>query len=131
MFDKNGKELARCEMSDCNIVGVTVDRADDCVFVVSSKMFGSNKIIKLTPDLKVLKFHKSNCFFASGMAAAGDKVVACDETQMLMYTKELAYVKRITPFENEDLSHIRMISSNECNNFYVIGTKYNLTWQLL
>ena len=114
VFDKTGKKLTSRMMSNCNIVGVTVDDTDDYIYVISSS--NDEKIMKLTPDLKLLKVHKSKEFiFERSMMVVGDNVVVHNGTNLLLYTKELNYLKRATR-----LHSIQGLSCDEHGNLYVV-----------
>ena len=124
VFDKSGKKLRSCELSKYNMSnpwGVAVDSGDR--IYVSDGELGSNKVVKLSPNLKLIcEVVLEKGSKVRGVAVVGDEIMLCDRDMCVMvYTKELKYVRSIT--SNGDGSRQAIsrcgISSDQHGNVYI------------
>ena len=98
---------------------VAVDGTNDNVYAVVYTD-SHNEVMKLSPDLKLLKRCKVNKRDGrddlQGVEVVGDEVVVCDcnGTCVKVYTKELEFVRQI-PLPG----HVHDVSSDEDGNLYV------------
>ena len=125
VFDKSGKKLKKCNLSKYNITSandMVVDDADGCVYMTDGEM-GGHKIVKLNPDLQliseaVLKEGSK----PRGVAVMGDEILVCDrDDSVMMYTKELKYLRQITSDgdgSGQAISRIGISSDND-GNLYI------------
>ena len=123
VFDKSGKRSS-CGLSEYNILdprGVAVDLSG-CVYVTDGEL-GSNKIVKLSPGLKLL--HETVLKKGSlirDVAVVRDEIMVCDRDSCVMvYTKELKYVRSIISSSDgsgEAITRVG-ISSDQHGNVYI------------
>ena len=129
MVDKTGKKLMKSDYCFDSPHGVTVDNTDGCVYVIdvlNYKSFTDNlnnnsKIIKLSPDLKLKQVFESNSHFR-GVSVVGDEVmVCCLDASVMVYTKELEYVRKIGSHGDGPGKYNRNfgLCSDEHSNVYV------------
>ena len=123
MLDKTGKKLMKSEYDFHSPQGVAVDSTDGCVYVTDN-LANNSKIIKLSPDLKLKQVFESNSKFNySGVSVVGDEVmVCCEDASVMVYTKELEYVRKIGSHGDgpgQYYNHIYGLCSDEHSNVYV------------
>ena len=121
LFDKNGKNLRNIDISrsDLDPCGVAVDNTNDCVYIS-----GDNKIIKFSPDFKLLREFIGQEEMGYGyMAVVGDEVMVCEHSKnvVMVYTKDLKYVRQFGSHGDGpgQFKEIRHMSSDDNNNLYV------------
>ena len=122
MLDKTGKKLMKSEYDFHCPLGVAVDSTDGCVYVTDNPP-NISKIIKLSPDLKLKQVLESNSKFNyRGASVVGDEVIVCClEASVMVYTKELEYVRKIG-FHDDGPGQYNCIfglCSDEHSNVYV------------
>ena len=122
MLDKTGKKLMKSEYDFHFPLGVAVDSTDGCVYVTDNPP-NISKIIKLSPDLKLKQVLESNSKFNyRGASVVGDEVmVCCLETSVMVYTKELEYLRKIGSHDDGPGQYNRIfgLCSDEHSNVYV------------
>ena len=121
-FDKTGKKLMESEYKFESPFGVAVDNTDGCVYVTDE--FPDNaRIIKLSPDLKLKQVSNSNSSLQfRGMSVVGDDVMVCCRLgSVMVYTKELEYVRKIGSHGDDpgQFGDIRDVCSDEHGNLYI------------
>ena len=128
VFDKSGKKLRNCELSKYNILSYSWSGAVDsggCMYVTDDED-GSRKVVKLSPDLKLLcEVILKEGSKVRGVAVVGDEIMVCDRDKCVMvYTKELKYVRSITSNgdgSGQAISRVG-ISSDQHGNVYICDT---------
>ena len=122
MLDKTGKKLMKSEYDFHCPLGVAVDSTDGCVYVTDNPP-NISKIIKLSPDLKLKQVFESNSKFNyRGLSVVGDEVmVCCLEASVMVYTKELEYVRKIGSHGDGPGQYNRIfgLCSDKHSNVYV------------
>ena len=122
MLDKTGKKLMKSEYGFNNPRCVAVDSTDGCVYVTDNPP-NNSKIIELSPDLKLKQVFNSNSELSyRGVSVVGHEVmVCCRNASVMVYTKELEYVRKIGSHGNspEQCKSIYGLCSDERNNLYV------------
>ena len=122
MLDKTGKMMMKSEYGFSNPLGVAVDSTDGCVYITDNPS-NNSKIVKLSPDLKLKQVFDSNsdiCY--RGVSVVGDEVmVCCLDSNIMVYTKELEYVKEIGSHGDGpgEFKGIRDVCSDENGTLYV------------
>ena len=100
---------------------MAVDSTDGCVYVTDNPS-NISKIIKLSPDLKLKQVFDSNSMLKyRGASVVGDEVmVCCQDTSVMVYTKELEYVRIIGSHGDGPGKYMRIygLCSDEHSNLY-------------
>ena len=113
--------MLKSECSFDNPFGVAVDSCDGCVYVTDNTSRNS-RIIKLSPDFKFKKILTSNLLQYRSLSIVGDEVIVCCIEEIMVYTKELEYVRTIG-YNGDGVGQlfedIRDVSSDEQGNLYV------------
>ena len=115
VFDKSGKKLRSCNLNISKVPwGMAVD-TDGCVYITLD-----NKVLKLSPDLKLLKeVAVDKKSWIRGVAVVGDEVMVCDyHNHVLVYTKELKQTRLVTAHGSQSI-HWYGISSDQNANLYI------------
>ena len=122
ILDKTGKKLMKSNYGFDNPLGVAVDNIDGCVYVTDNPS-NNSKIIKLSPDLKLKQVFESNSKLKyRGVSVVGDEVmVCCQDTSVMVYTKELEYVRKIGSHGDGPGQYNRIfgLCSDEHSNVYI------------
>jgi DNA-binding beta-propeller fold protein YncE len=97
------------------LVGVTVDDANNNVYALSKEL------MVLSPELKLLQqceVHRNVHTLFLGVAIVGDEVMACDRVNncIMVYTKELEFLRDIG---QGTIKNIHDVSSDKEGNIYV------------
>ena len=125
VFDKSGKKLKSCNLSEYNIYcpnSLAVDDTDGSVYMTDRES-GSHKIVKLSSDLQsvgevVLKKGSR----PRGVAVVGDEIMVCVRDSCIMvYTKDLKYLRQITSEGDGSKQAISRvdISPDKDDNLYI------------
>ena len=125
LFVKSGKKLRSRDLSKYNLSnpwGVAVD-AGDCIYVCDGEN-GGNKVVKLSPDLKLICEVVLEKGSKSGVWQWWETRLWCatvTTASWCMYTKELKYVRSITSEGDGSGQAIRRvgISSDQLTNLYI------------
>ena len=122
VLDKTGKKIRSLESSVFGMdhpCGVAVDSTDDSIYITD----GHEKIVKLSPDLKLIYEFTSRCTaHCSGVAVVGDEVMVCDQlSSVKVFTKDLKYVRQIGSHGDGpgQFGCIEDVSSDEHGNVYI------------
>ena len=119
LFDKNGKKLRNIDISrKLDPLGVAVDNTNGCMYIS-----GQRKIIKFSPDFKLLgEFTGQEGTAGYGyVAVVGDEVMVGDKNVVMVYTKDLKYVRQFGSHGDGpgQFKAIQGVSSDDNNNLYV------------
>ena len=114
VFDKSGKKLRSCNLNISDPWGIAID-TDGCVYMTLD-----NNIMKLSPDLKLLKeVAVDEKSWIRGVAVVGDEVMVCDyHNHVLVYTKELKQTRLVTAHGSQVIRWFG-ISSDQNGNLYI------------
>ena len=120
VFDKKGKILKELKGSEFGfdfLYGVAADRTDGSMYLTSE-----TNIVKLSPDFKQKQVVNSSGSCYRGVKVVGGEVMVCNNKGgVMVYTKELKYVRKISSRGNASTKFggIWGVSSDEHGNLYV------------
>ena len=118
IFNKYGnklKELKGSEFGFGDPYGVAIDSTDGSMYITSD-----SNIVKLSPDFKQEQVVNTSGNHYRGVKVVGDEVMVCNYGDgVMVYTKELKYVRKIGSHGDGSGQFVWGVSSDEHGNLYV------------
>ena len=119
LCDKNGKKLRNLSIPESSLHGIAVDNADGCIYISN----WGEKIVKLNPDFELVGelTGQEECKYRY-LAVVGDEVMVTERNVVMVYTKDLKYVRQFGSHGDgpgQFKTDILGVSSSETGNVYV------------